>query len=228
VDAVLRDEQFVGSRFAGHDFTTASDSPERPVGRYDTLASPALLPPRNTESTRRHEVLFHSDDTWLLDNVTQFIGAALNAGNSAIVLATEAHRDSLLPRLQAHGINVSAAIERGSYLALDAAEALSTFMVNDMLDPVLFLEGFRKLILKAANAAKGEHHRVTIFGECVQLLWERGPVEAAIQFEKLGNQLVTMYDVDILCRYSLGSFRGGTDNHMFEKICGEHSAVHSQ
>jgi DNA-binding NarL/FixJ family response regulator len=33
VDAVLRNEQFVGSRFAGHDFTGASDSPERPVWR---------------------------------------------------------------------------------------------------------------------------------------------------------------------------------------------------
>jgi DNA-binding NarL/FixJ family response regulator len=228
VDAVLRDEQFVGSRFAGRDFTRSSDSPEHPVWRYDTLASPALMTLRNTESTRRHEVLFHSDDTWLLDNVTQFIGAALNAGNSAIVLATEAHRDTLLRRLQAHGINVSAAIGQGSYLALDAAEALSTFMVNGMLDPFLFLEGFSELILKAANAAKGEHPRVAVFGAGADLLWKQGNVEAAIQDERLCNELTKRYDVDILCGYSLGRFQGGIDNHMFEKICAEHSAVHSQ
>ncbi|HEY3617468.1 MAG TPA: hypothetical protein VGK96_11715 [Candidatus Sulfotelmatobacter sp.] len=34
---------------------------------------------------------------------------------------------------QADGINVSSAVEQGSYLALNAGEALSTFMVNDML-----------------------------------------------------------------------------------------------
>jgi DNA-binding NarL/FixJ family response regulator len=228
VDAVLRNERFVGSRFAGHDFTGASDSPENPAWRCDTLASPALMPLRNTESTRRHEVLFHSDDTSLLDNVTRFIGAALNAGNSAIVLATEAHRDSLLRRLQAHGINVSAAIEQGRYLASDAAEALSIFMVNDMPDPVRFFEELGSLIATAARTAKGEQSRVAIFGECVDLLWEQGEVEAAIQVEKLADQLATMYNVDILCGYSLESFQGGTDNHMFERICAEHSAVHSQ
>jgi DNA-binding NarL/FixJ family response regulator len=227
-DAVLRDEQFVGGRFAGHDFTAASDSPGHPIWRDDTPASPALKSLRNTESTRRHEVLFHSDDAWLLDNVTQFVGAALNAGNSAIVLATEAHRDSLLWRLQARGINVSSAIEQGSYVTWDAAEALSTFMVNDMVDAVLFLEGFSKLILKAAKAATREQPRVAIFGECVRLLWERGNVEAAMQDEKLCNELTRRYDVDILCGYSLGSFQGGTDNHMFAKICAEHSAVHPQ
>jgi hypothetical protein len=102
------------------------------------------------------------------------------------------------------------------------------FMVNGMLDPVLFLEGFSKLILKAANAVQREHPHVALFGEGADLLWKQGNVEAAIQDEKLCNELTRRYDVDILCGYSLGSFQGGIDNHMFEKICAEHSAVHSQ
>jgi hypothetical protein len=186
------------------------------------------MPLQNTESTRRHEVLFRSDDTSLLDNITQFIGAALNAGDSAIVLATEAHRDSLLRRLQAYGINVSAAIAQGNYLALDAAEALSTFMVNDMPDPVRFFEGLGSFIAAAARTAKGKQSCLAVFGECAPLLWEQGKVEAAIQVEKLADQLATMYDLEILCGYSLESFQGGTDNHMFKRICAEHSAIHSQ
>jgi DNA-binding NarL/FixJ family response regulator len=228
VDAVLRDERFVGSRFAGHDFTGASDSPENPAWRCDTLASPALMPLRNTDSTHRHEVLFHSDDTLLLDNLTQFIGAALNTGNSAIVLATEAHRNSLLRRLQAHGINVSAAMEQSRYLAFDAAEALSTFTVNGKPDPVRYFESMGGLIAAAARTAKGEPSRVAAFGECAPHLWEQDEVEAAIQVEKLADQLATMYKVDILCGYSLQTFQGGTGNPMFERICAEHSAVHSK
>jgi DNA-binding NarL/FixJ family response regulator len=228
VDAVLRDERFVGSRFGGHDFTRASDSPERPVRWPDTLASPTQMPLRNTESTRGHGVLFHSDDAWLLDNVTRFLGAAIKAGNAAIVVATESHRNRILPKLQAYGVDVAACIEQGRYIGVDAADVLSMFMVNGLLDPFLFLEGFSKIILKAADAAKGKHPRVAVFGAGADLLWKQGNVEAAIQNEKLCNELAKRYDVDILCGYSLGSFQGGTDNHMFEKICAEHSAVHSQ
>ena len=164
----------------------------------------------------------------MLDDLTQFIGAALKAGNAAIVVATESHRDSLLPRLQAHGLDIGAAIEQGRYISLDAADALSTFMLNGMPDPVRFLKLFGNLIATAAKAAKGEQARVAVFGEMCHLLWAQGNAEAAIQVEKLGNQLAKTYDVDILCGYSLGSVQGGMDSHIFQRICAEHSAVHSR
>ena len=44
------------------------------------------------EIARRHDVGFYSDDAGLLDDLMQFIGAALGAGNSAVVVATEPHR----------------------------------------------------------------------------------------------------------------------------------------
>ena len=53
-----------------------------------------------------------------------------------IVVATESHRDGLLPRLQAYGLDIGAAIEQGRYISLDAAETLSKFMVNGLPDPV--------------------------------------------------------------------------------------------
>ena len=171
---------------------------------------------------------FYSDDAILLDGLTQFVEVALNAGNAAIVVATESHRDRLLLRLQAHGLDVASAIEEGRYIALDAADVLPTFMVNGMLDPVLFLEGFSKLILKAANASKREHPYVAVFGEGADLLWKHGNVEAAIQDEKLCNELTKRYDVDILCGYSLGSAEAGMDNDVFQRICAEHSAVSSR
>jgi hypothetical protein len=40
-------------------------------------------------------------------------------------------------------------------------------------------------------------------------LWAQGNTEAAIQVEKLSNQLAKTYNVDILCGYSLGAFRAG-------------------
>jgi hypothetical protein len=101
-------------------------------------------------------------------------------------------------------------------------------MVNDQPDPVRFLKVTRDLVLAAAKAAKGEHPRVAACGECAPLLWAQGNAEAAIRVENLWNEIAKTYYVDILCGYPLGSFHAEQDRHIFQRICAEHSAVHSQ
>jgi hypothetical protein len=64
---------------------------------------------------------------------------------------------------------MGAAIEQGRYIALDAADALPTFMFSGMPDPVRFLTLLGSLIVTAAEAAKGEQARVAIFGEMCHL-----------------------------------------------------------
>jgi len=143
------------------------------------------------------------------------------------VLATKSHRDSLFARLQAQGLDIKAAIEQRRYIASDAADALSQFMLHGRPDPVRFLELIRNLIAKAARSQKGKMAKVAIFGECGLLLWAEGNPEAAIQIERLANQLVKEYDVDILCGYSLIGLQGKMDTQIFERICAEHSAASS-
>ena len=224
VNTVLQGEQFVSGRFASHDFSGPSDA-----GVSYSVRSNAVVEPLHQDvKIAHHEVVFYSDDRRFLDDLTQFIGAALKAGNAAIVVATKSHRDSLLPRLQAYGLDISAAIEQGRYIALDAADALSTFMINGMPDPARFLNLFGNLIVTAARAANGEQARVAVFGEGVHLLWARGNAEAAIRVESLTDQIPKTCDVDIRCGYSLGSVQGGMESHIFQRICAEHSAVHSR
>ena len=67
-----------------------------------------------------------------------------------------------------------------------------------------------------------------MFGEAVALLQAEGNADAAIRFEQLGNDLSKTHKVDILCAYSLSSFHGEEDEHVFQSICAEHSAVYSQ
>jgi DNA-binding NarL/FixJ family response regulator len=226
VEAVLKGKRFVSASLAGHDLTDPTDEHDADNPHPKGVVVP--FPVKGVEPTRQHVAGFYSDDRRFLDDLTQFIGAALKAGNAAIVVATESHRDSLLPRLQAYGLDIGTAIEQGRYIALDAADALPTFILNGMPDSVLFLKLLGDLIGTAAKAAKGEQARLAIFGEMCHLLWAQGNAEAAIQIEKLGNQLVKTYDVDILCAYSLSSVQGGMDSRVFERICAEHSAVYSR
>jgi len=217
VDAVLAGEMFVGKRFAGHDFDGASGARHLQANGSHTHLQ------WNKEIARRHRVGFYSADSKLLDDLAEFVGAALEAGSATIVIATEPHQSSLLLRMQLRGFDMGAAIEQGMYITLDAVEALSTFMFNGMPDSVRFLQLLDSVI--ATATAIGQQGRVAIFGECVHLLWAQGNAEAAIQVEKLGNQLAKKYSVDILCAYSLDSVEGGMDSHVFGEICAEHSAV---
>ncbi len=225
VSAVLRGEQFVGRRFSAHSFIGAPDAVASQGFQTESAVAPLQ---RSTEIARRHEAGFFSDDANLLDDLTRFIEAALKAGNAAIVVTTESHRDSLMVRLQARGLDIGAAIEHGRYIALDAADTLPKFMLGEVPDPIRFLHVLGNLISIAAETVKGKQARVVIFGEMCHLLWAQGNAEAAIQVEKLGNQLAKTYDVDILCGYSLRNAQGGIESHIFQRICAEHSAVYSQ
>ena len=225
VEAVLEGKEFVSASVSVHPVNEGRD--EDTADRVsEKKARP--LPPHNAEIVGPHRVVFYSDDRQLLDRLSQFIAAALNAGAAAVVIATESHRDALVRRLQDCGLEIGAGIGQGRYVALDAADLLLPFIVNGRLDSMRFLERLSNLILKAANAAQGEHPRVALFGEGADLLWKRGGLEVVIQDEELCNQLTKRYDVDILCGYSLSHIEGGKDSEAFQRICAEHSVVHGR
>jgi DNA-binding NarL/FixJ family response regulator len=220
IRTVLQGSQFVSAIIADRVPITTGQTSEEPRG----VKAVSEIPPGDLKISLRHEVGFYADDRRLVDDLTVFVGASLKAGNAAIVLATESHRENLLPRLQGYDLDVRAAIEQGRYIALDAAEALSMFMVNGMPDRVQFFKAFDNLIRAIRHTAK-EHRRIAVFGECVDLLCSQGNAEAAIQMEKLGNQL-NANDVDILCAYSLPDTRREMDKKTSQRICAEHTAVH--
>jgi DNA-binding NarL/FixJ family response regulator len=202
VEAVLQGQRFVIASLAGDDLTDSKDKYIADHTRGKTV--PPLLA-LNMQIARRHEVGFYSDDRCFLDDLTQFVGNALKAGNAALVVATESHRESLLPRLQTHGLDIGAAIEQGRYIALDAADALPTFMFNGMPDPVRFLRLLGKLILTASEATKERPSPRCDFREMCHLLWAEGNAEAAIQVERVNQDIRRGYLVRVFSRQRSGT-----------------------
>ncbi len=101
-------------------------------------------------------------------------------------------------------------------------------MVNDMPDSTRFFPVVGDLIEAAAKATRQKHHGVVVCGEGTSLLWAEGKADAAIQVEQLWNEVGKTFGVDILCGYALSSFHSDKDEHVFQSICAEHSAVYSQ
>ena len=87
----------------------------------------------------------------------------------------------------------------GRYIPLEVAESLSSFMANDLPNPVRFSKTALELIEAAAKAANGEHLRVAACGESASTLWGQGKAAAAVQLEHLYDEIAETYHVDILC-----------------------------
>jgi hypothetical protein len=168
----------------------------------------------------------HADDD--SDAYARFIESALKSGNVVIVAVTEAHRASLLPRLEADGVDVAAAIKHGSYVPLDPADALVTLTVNDMPDPVRCRKVIGDLVIGAAKGVKGEHGQVVVCGEIEPTLLCKGNAEGAIKLEHLWDEITEGYGVHTLCGYLWSAFPDRESSQIFRRICGEHSAVHGR
>ncbi|HKW62925.1 MAG TPA: response regulator [Candidatus Acidoferrum sp.] len=170
----------------------------------------------NTKAHHRHEILLCHDDAAILESLTHFVATALNAGNAAIVLATDSHRDSLLKKLRAQGVQIDAAIQQGTYISLDASKPT---------DPVEFLEAIRGLrdAAEAAAMTGNKHPRVAFCGERAGRLWAEGKTEEAIQLEQLCDDLAKEHEVDILCVYPL--LKGQDAVPALDSIFAQHSAA---
>ena len=168
-----------------------------------------------------HCIQLYEEGAHLLDAVGRFTGAGLAVGEAAVVIATPPHRDYLEARLQAHGVDLVTMRQQGQYVPLDAAEALAQCMVNGSPHPRHFADVVGGVIARAG----GRYPRVRAFGEMVALLWAEGNEDAALQLEKLWNDLVQRHAFPLLCAYPISGFSSAVHAKKLLKICAEHSHV---
>lgn len=195
-----------------------SSSPSTSAETGDTL-------PSSTNNESKHVVQFYQDDKFLVDAVSGFVGSALAAGDAAVLIATGAHREGIEQVLKQRGLEVGKAARQGRFLALDASETLSKFMVDGFPDEERFKEVIGAPLAQAASSVVGDRRRVAAFGEMVNILWATGNYEAALRLEQLWNQLADKHSFSLLCAYPISGFNSAKHTEAFLKICSEHSAV---
>jgi signal transduction histidine kinase len=183
------------------------------------------IPPFDDSGHQTHAVQFYAEDSFLLDELSRFVGAALVAGDAAIVIATKTHREGLADRLQSRGLDVTPAIVQGRYVSLDAIETLARISVDGWPDATRFNQVIGSVISQATITIEGKNPAVSAFGEMVALLWAEGKMEAAVRLEQLWNDLVHPCSLSLLCAYPMNRFDRRDHGDLFLKICREHSHV---
>lgn len=223
VSAVIQGKQFASSELGDQFFFDAISEPV--VDHSGSKPARVNAISDNNHSNHRHKVVFYPNDSSLIVGFALFAKSALKTGTPVIVIATETHRADILQKLRADGVEIEKAIEQGRYITLDPVDAMSGFMVNGMPNPVRFTRITTDLITRTAEAAQGESLRVAACGECAPTLLAEGKAEAAIQLERLWNDLAKRHEIDILCGYVSSAF-AHDEQQILERICAEHSAGH--
>ena len=168
-----------------------------------------------------HIVQLYQDQDFLSRAVCRFAGAALANGEGIILVPTPTHWNAIRPRLEAEGVDVEAARERGQLTVVDADEFLPRFLRDAMPDSPIFL-GLAADVIAQARAG-GRYQKVRWWGEMVNVLWERGEVAASMNLEDLFDQLAKKHDIAIFCSFLMDNFNGEVHAHILPRLGTNHS-----
>lgn len=144
-----------------------------------------------------HDVVFYARDDDLVRQVAEYLLGVMRDNGVGVTLATPGHRVAIEARLEQAGVSLMAARAHGTYVALDAEEIMSRFMINGFADPA----GFWRAISPVIKNATAKRRKVAVFGEMVALLWARDLAGAAVDLEALWNELASQYSFSLLCAY---------------------------
>ncbi|MGH7996826.1 MAG: MEDS domain-containing protein [Opitutaceae bacterium] len=159
-------------------------------------------------------------DELLGDSLEGFVRGSLVAGESVIVIATEAHRDDLTSRLRRSGVDVAAALASEQLIPRDAEEMLAEFMLKGWPDDAMFEAAIGRIL----NRAQAGKRRVRAFGEMVAVLWSKGSSGATVRLEHLWNQFIHKADFSLFCAYPKSGFTRDALQSL-QEICTAHTRV---
>ena len=170
-----------------------------------------------------HAVRFYKDSDSLSRIVAAFIGEGLADGEPGVVIATPAHRATIVRYLEEMSLDVERVQRDGRLFLLDAEETLASFMVDGAPNPTRFTGALVPVIEQACQGRKD--CVVRAYGEMVDVLWKAGQTVAATRLEMLWNNLAASHAFALLCGYAMGNFY---KNAAVEDICSHHSHVVSE
>ena len=205
----------------GQQFVSTVMARCRQAGAAQEMASPARE--MRSSGAGSHPVRFHPDDKSLLSDFAGFAHDSLKTGHAVLMLLVEAHRREFLRSLRGRGVSIEEAMNSGRLVIVDVDETLASFMVDGLPDSARFFQATRDVVsaIKAANPGA----RVVASGEVAPTLWARGNGRAAVEVERLWDQLVRMADLETLCGYVLWNSQREKEPDIYQEICAVHSAV---
>ena len=167
-----------------------------------------------------HDLEFHANDSSLVASVVEFLAAGVQAGQPLIVVATAMHRHAIAAGLRVYGIDIDNLIEGRDRVWLDAEQTLSAFMDGDVPNRELFHATVGNVFDRLKRDR--EHVVVRAYGEMVDVLWRTGKAAAALEVERLWNEVAESHAFWLLCAYAHDTIAADVSHPRMHSLCEHH------
>lgn len=167
-----------------------------------------------------HLVHLYLQDSRLLDRAAAYLGEGLRGGSPALAICTPAHWDGLQDRLAAERHDLRMLARSGRLLWVDACVALDQLRAGQQtgLDPQRVRQFVDGSLDEFAPSRAGA---IQVFGEVVNLLWQAGQFEEAVELESAWNSAGHERSLSMLCSYRPVA---GSEHHL-DTVCRQHAQV---
>ena len=169
---------------------------------------------------RDHAVLFYRRDDELRDKVGRFLTGALGAEGVVIIAATPERIRAFEGAMESLGVAVSDMRSSGRVISIDAEEVATSLAEGDLAG-----ERFDSLVGTIVREAAQGGRDVSIYGEIVAVLWDRGQVVPALDLETRWNELRDETPFSLLCAYQTGLIAREEHRPALDTLCRLHSSV---
>jgi MEDS: MEthanogen/methylotroph, DcmR Sensory domain len=166
-----------------------------------------------------HLFQVYQDEVFLCHAVAEYLSAALRRSEGALIIATPSHCAAFTGQLEAHGLRAREAINDGQLIVLDAEEMLAKLTLGGMSN----WQSFHALIGGLIAELRLHYPNVRIYGEMVDVLWQRGERDAALRLEEFWNDLAKLQKFSLLCAYYMDNLDAAAYSGSLECLCKVHT-----
>ena len=170
-----------------------------------------------------HEIAFYPDENALVEDYARVAQAALEAGNTFVLLTGSVRREQLPRRLRERGVDVDHAVAEGQYCIVDVPHLLARFMVDGWPDEKRFWKAATSLVAELQARGTGKPSRVIVCGECAPTLLNQGHADAALRVEQLWEEFSNAHHIDTVCGYLTGDRTHDQEPPTFRRIRALHA-----
>jgi hypothetical protein len=159
-----------------------------------------------------HIVQTWQDEAFLGETVAQYIGSGLHGGDAGLIVASAEHAELFKRSLRSAGAD-------GQLRFLDAEATLAKFMRGGMPD----WNSFHQVVGGLIAEIRLQYPTVRVYGEMVDVLWQRGERDAAIRLEEFWNELAKLQTFSLFCAYRMDNLDASAYGGALECVCHVHT-----
>lgn len=167
-----------------------------------------------------HVAQLYRNDEQLAETVSHYIAQGLQRGEAVVIIATAAHWTAFVARLATNRtVDLVDVVMKGQLRIMDAEVTLSALMANGMPQWERLQERAGDIIARSRK----RFGKVRIYGEMVDILWQKGNRQAAERLEEFWNKLARQEAFSLLCAYRADDADLETYNATLECVCRTHT-----